>query len=148
MNRCRDQHRERRRDRRAAAAGMRARVRPGHRLTVIDVGPGGALVEVDRALRPGTRVEVHLETDTQRWAASARVVRCAVAAIDSEAGITYRAALAFIETCEWLREAPTPSGYPVRAPLTGGAAVPSAADGDALPRLRGEAWGAPAGISK
>ena len=125
---------------------MRARLRPGHRLTVIDVSPGGALVEVERALRPGTRVEVHLETDAQRRTVSARVVRCAVAAINS-AGITYRAALAFIETCEWLREGLTPAGYRVRAPLAGGAAL-SAADGDALPRLGDGGLGAPAGASK
>jgi hypothetical protein len=114
---------------------MRARVRPGHRLTVIDASPGGALVEVERALRPGTRVDVHLETDAQRGTVSARVVRCAVAAIDSEAGITYRAALAFIETCDWMREALTPAGHAVHASPTAPQPQPGAS-GDALPMFR------------
>jgi hypothetical protein len=126
---------------------MRARVRPGHRLTIIDVSPGGALVEVERALRPGAHVDVHLETDAQRWTVSARVVRCAVAAIDAEAGVTYRAALAFIESCEWMREALTPAGYLMRAPGTA-SGVPSTADGEALPRLRDGILSAPAGVFK
>lgn len=126
---------------------MRARVRPGHRLTLIDVSPGGALVEVERALRPGARVDVHLETDAQRWTVSARVVRCAVAAIDAEAGITYRAALAFIDSCEWMREALTPAGYLMRAPMAG-AAVSTTADGEALPSLRDGILSAPAGAFK
>jgi hypothetical protein len=114
---------------------MRARVRPGHRLTVIDVSPGGALVEMERALRPGTRVDVQLETDAQRGTVSARVVRCAVAAIHSEAGITYRAALAFLETCDWMREALTPAGHAVHAsPMA--TAAPPGAHGDALPQRR------------
>jgi hypothetical protein len=125
---------------------MRARVRPGHRLTVIDVSPGGALVEVERALRPGSRVDVHLETDLQHGTVSARVVRCAVAAIDS-AGITYRAALAFVETCDWMREVLTPAGYAVHAPLTE-IPAPAPTNGDALPRLRDELLAAPAGVSK
>lgn len=126
---------------------MRARVRPGHRLTVIDVSPGGALVEVERALRPGSRVDVHLETDAQHGTVSARVLRCAVAAIDSEAGITYRAALAFIETCDWMREALTPDGYRVHAPMAGTEPL-TAANGDPLPQRRDETVGAPAGVSE
>lgn len=112
---------------------MRARVRPGHHLTVIDVSPGGALVEVARPLRPGTHVDVHMETDAQGGLVSARVLRCAVAAIHSEAGITYRAALAFVGACDWVREALSAAGYAVHAPLPGTASLSNV---DELPRLQ------------
>jgi hypothetical protein len=81
-----------------------ARVRPGHRLVVIDLSPRGALVEAHRPLRPGSRVDVHLECDARRGLVAARVLRCSVAAIDAEAGVTYRAALAFNEICDWIRD--------------------------------------------
>lgn len=116
---------------------MRARFRTGHRLTVIDLSPRGALVEAQRALRPGSHVNLYLETDAQRGTVSARVVRCAVAAIDAEAGIMYRAALAFIETCEWVREALTPIGYAVHPTLAGSPAA-AAAHGDGIPACRSE----------
>jgi hypothetical protein len=125
---------------------MRARVRAGHRLTVIDMSPGGALVEVERALRPGSRVDVHLETDELHGTVSARVVRCAVVAIDSHAGITYRAALAFIETCDLVREALTHSGCAVHVPLSETSARRTS--GDALPALRDELPGTTAGAFK
>lgn len=135
MSRLRDRDCERRLEPRAAAAGMRALVRPGHRLIVIDLSPCGALVEARRALRPGSNVDLHLETDTRRGTVSARVVRCAVSAIDPEAGLTYRAALSFIDTCEWVREALTQRGYGMHAPLAG-STVPQPANGDGLPIVR------------
>jgi hypothetical protein len=101
---------ERRREARIAAGSVRARVRPGHRLVVLDVSAGGALVEAMCQLRPGSRVDVHLETDDQRQMVRARVTRCAVATIDPDVGITYRAALCFTERCEWVRETTTHAG--------------------------------------
>jgi PilZ domain-containing protein len=126
---------------------MRARVRPGHRVTVIDLSARGALVEAERALRPNSHVDVYLETDTQRRTVSAKVVRCAVAAIDSEAGITYRAGLSFIETCQWVREALTQTGYAVHGPR---AASPSfaAACVNGLPAAQDETPDAPVRGSK
>jgi hypothetical protein len=138
MNRHRERDSERRREPRAGGAGMRARVRPGHRVTVIDLSARGALIEAARALRPDSNVDVYLETDTQRRTVSARVVRCTVAAIDAEAGVTYRAALSFIESCEWVREALPKAGYWVHGPQTD-----SAANGDGLPATRDEPPGAP-----
>ena len=92
MNRCRDRERERRREERVRHSGLRARMRPGYRLIVIDVSTCGALVEAGRPLRPGSYVDLQLETDARRATVAARVVRCAVAAIHSESGVTYRAA--------------------------------------------------------
>jgi hypothetical protein len=88
---------------------MRARARPGHRLIVIDISSRGALVEAGRPLRPGSHLEVQLERDTHTVMIRARVVRCVVAALDAN-GVTYRAALAFSESCEWVREPSTPAG--------------------------------------
>jgi hypothetical protein len=98
-------HQERRREARLAARGVRARIQPGHRLVVIDVSSLGALVEGSIQLRPGSRVNVQLESDLRRQTLPARVLRCTVAMIDPKAGITYRAALSFGDRCEWVREA-------------------------------------------
>jgi hypothetical protein len=71
------------------------------------VSASGALVEAGCQLRPGSRVDVHLETDRDRQLVRASVMRCTVATIDPQAGITYRAALSFTDHCDWVREAAT-----------------------------------------
>jgi PilZ domain-containing protein len=71
---------------------------------VIDISSRGALVEALRPLRPGSHLELQLETDTSTALVRARVVRCIVAALDAN-GVTYRAGLSFSESCDWLREA-------------------------------------------
>ena len=137
MTRHRDRHSERRREERAAAIGLRARVRPGYRLIVIDLSACGALVEGGRALRPGSRVDVHLETDARRETVGARVVRCAVTAIDSEIGVTYRAGLAFNEVCDWVREMLTPDEYGIPCRVLA-APTMGPCGGDRLPEARTE----------
>jgi hypothetical protein len=129
---------DRRRENRVTGSAMRARMRPGYRLIIIDLSACGALVEAGRPLRPGSYVEVQLETDATRSTVAARVVRCAVAAIDAESGVTYRAALSFNDTCDWVREALTPEGHAVPGGAAG-EAPPAAAGGDRLPQTRGEA---------
>ena len=126
--------RERRRDHRTTGGRLCARIRAGHRLVVIDLSARGALVEGGRPLCPGARVDVHLESDTRRAMVAARVLRCSVAAIDAESGVTYRAALSFSDLCEWVREAVTPGGHDLHGDRGG---VPSAAGmaGDLLPAL-------------
>ena len=136
---------ERRREARVAGWGVRARVRPGHHLVVLDVSAGGALVEAACQLRPGSRIEVHLENEDRRDLIAARVTRCAVAAIDPQTGITYRAALCFAESCEWVRERTTPEGYAVHEALRGRPApsgrsearLPAGAAADAREETRG-----------
>lgn len=88
-------------------------MRPGHPLVVIDLSTCGALVEAARPLRPGSRVEVHLEHEHRRALLKARVTRCAVAALSAETGVTYRAALAFDEICDWVCECGTRDEYDV-----------------------------------
>ena len=101
---------ERRRERRAGGRGIRAKARPGHRLVVVDVSSRGALVEAARPLRPGAQLDVQIETDHRTALVRAEVVRCAVAALDA-AVVTYRAGLAFSETCDWVSEAATRDGH-------------------------------------
>jgi hypothetical protein len=103
-------HHDRRREARVIAIGIRARVRPGHALAVVDVSADGALVEGGCQLRPGSRIDVHLESDHERQLVRASVTRCTVATIDPHTGITYRAALCFTERCEWVRETTTHEG--------------------------------------
>ena len=147
MNRFRDRHMDRRREVRVAGTGLSARVRPGYRLIIIDLSCAGALVEARRPLRPGSCVDLHLESEARAAMVAARVVRCAVAAIDSESGVTYRAALCFNESCDWVREALTPEGYGI--PLeAAAAAVPPAGGGDGLPLARDEAMQTPTKGSK
>jgi hypothetical protein len=56
----------------------------------------------------------------------------ALAAIDSASGVTRRTALCFGENCEWVREAPTPEGYGVPAPIIGVSTV-AGGGGELLP---------------
>jgi PilZ domain-containing protein len=102
---------ERRRARRTIADGISARVRPGHRVLVVDVSAGGALFEAVRPFRPGADVEVQFERADQRLRIAATVVRCGVTAIDPERGPTYRAAVAFTGTFAWVREEGTLDGH-------------------------------------
>lgn len=104
---------ERRRANRTRGGGLAARVRPGHRVHVVDVSESGALLEAARPLRPGADVELQFERADRRIRLSATVVRCGVTAIHPDRGPTYRAAVAFSETFEWVREAATLDGHGV-----------------------------------
>jgi hypothetical protein len=102
---------ERRRAERSAAGGWAARVRPGHRVHVVDLSAGGALLEIPRPLRPGAGVEVQFEGSDRLVRVSGTVVRCGVSALDPNRGPTYRAAISFADTFEWAREGATHDGY-------------------------------------
>ena len=102
---------ERRRTQRTRAGGWAARVRPGHRVHIVDMSAGGALLEAPRPLRPGADVEVQFERSDRRVRMTGTVVRCGVSALDPDRGPTYRAAIAFNETFEFAREGMTQAGY-------------------------------------
>jgi PilZ domain. len=127
--------RERRQEVRVAGQGVRARVRLGHHLVIVDVSSRGALVEGQCRLRPGSRIEVQLESEVRREMVPAHVTRCMVAAIDEEGGVTYRAALSFTAACEWVREATTQAGYRLPAPMLPESPAPDD-DGDLIPGSR------------
>ena len=84
-----------------ARADARATLRPGCEVTLVDVSAAGALVDARRPLRPGARVHLQVSTASRRFAIDAHVLRCAVAALDPIAGITYRGALTFEHRIEW-----------------------------------------------
>jgi hypothetical protein len=89
------------------AEGVRATLRPGCSVCVVDLSPGGALVQGERPLRPGARVHVHVVTGVGTFTLTARVLRCAVWAIHPTDGATYRGALQFDSRCESFRELAT-----------------------------------------
>lgn len=78
-----------------AAPGSRATLRPGRVVSLVDLSAGGALVEGDRPLRPGGRVQLHLVTAAGTFLLYAHVLRCAVWALDDRTGAIYRGALRF-----------------------------------------------------
>jgi hypothetical protein len=102
---------ERRQAQRTKANGLSARVRPGHRVHVLNVSVGGALLEAARPLRPGSGVEVQFERPDGRLRVCGTVVRCGISALDPERGPTYAAAVSFNDTFDWAREEGTPRGY-------------------------------------
>jgi hypothetical protein len=137
MTRPREGHGDRRQQPRAPAGGIRARLRAGYRLLILDMSSGGALVEGRRPLPPGSHVDVQIEANGRRDIVTARVVRCAVSAIDAESGVTYRAALSFIKACDWVREVLTQGGYGLHGDRAGEA--PQAGhDGHRLPETPGD----------
>jgi hypothetical protein len=113
---------DRRADKRCTAAAMRvslATLRPGRHVRVIDLSPAGALVQTDRPLRPGSRVQIRLVLATITVSVAAHIVRCLVSAIHPEYGVTYRAALRFDERCTRLLDretSPQPGGIAARPP--------------------------------
>jgi hypothetical protein len=85
------------------------RIRPGHYAAVVDLSPGGVLIETSHRLRPGYRVELHMETRSRRATVRGRVLRCAVVQVRSSS-VCYRGAIGFEAHLPWLVE---DEGYPV-----------------------------------
>jgi c-di-GMP-binding flagellar brake protein YcgR len=92
---------------------VRATVRPGYIVTLVDVSAGGALLQGARPLRPGARVQLQVPAGACTVALFALVLRSVVWALSSDAGVTYRGALQFEMRSDWLREAVTRAGYAV-----------------------------------
>lgn len=107
---------ERRRDARfgdASVVGVRATLRPGCLVSVVDLSAGGALVEAPRPLRPGARVHLQVATARRTFAVAAHILRCAVWAVDPHHGVRYRGALRFDQPFDLLREPTTRDGSEV-----------------------------------
>jgi hypothetical protein len=81
----------------------RVTLRPGHRIAIVNISRGGALVDGTRPMRPGTRVLLQIETPGAALGLSALVVRCTVRAVTAE-GVVYRGALKFDDRRDWTRE--------------------------------------------
>jgi hypothetical protein len=78
----------------AADPVARLRLRAGRELAVVDLAPGGALVEAEGRLLPGTHVDVHVIGVDGRVLVRSRVVRAYVHRLSGDR-ILYRGALAF-----------------------------------------------------
>lgn len=90
-----------------AVAEVRATLRPGCRVALIDLHSAGALVEAPRPLRPGGQIQLLVTTVSDRYLVNARVVWCVVTSLSATGGVTYRGGLAFDEpvTWQWARAA-------------------------------------------
>jgi hypothetical protein len=80
-----------------------ARVRPGHHAAVLDVSAGGALIETEHRLLPGTAVELQMETSSRRASMKGRVLRCSVSGLQASS-IRYRGAIGFDRQLSWFPE--------------------------------------------
>jgi hypothetical protein len=123
-----------------AIAGTQAILRPGYAVSLIDLSPGGALIQGPRPLRPGARVHLQLLTGTRRIGIAAHVLRCAVASLDSRQGVQYRGALRFDHRCDVLWEENTLDGYllPAQQPIVSNSNGDSLPEGQAPPATRAD----------
>lgn len=113
--------------------GVRAVLRPGHPVDVVNLSAGGALIAGMRPLRPGSRVFLQLTIGGQTGGRASQVVRCAVASLTGREGVQYSSALRFDERWDSLWERCTLDGY--RLPR--GAERREPLDGHSLPGLAG-----------
>lgn len=86
-----------------------ARLIPGRSVDVINLSPGGALIETAYRLLPGAPVELQLAGPSIFERVRGHVVRSHVAVLDRERGIRYRGALVFEKQLPLEREEPVTS---------------------------------------
>jgi hypothetical protein len=91
---------------RASVPEVRATLRPGCLVSVVDLSAGGALVEAPRPLRPGARVHLQMVVGPRTFSLGAHILRCFVWDIDPHHGVRYRGALRFDQPCELVGEPP------------------------------------------
>lgn len=82
---------------------VRATLRPGCMVMIVNLSAGGALLEAVRPLRPGARVYLQLVTQVRTLVVAAHVLRCTVWVLDRVTGPTYRGALKFEQRCDPFR---------------------------------------------
>jgi hypothetical protein len=77
---------------------LRATVRPGNPIALVNLALGGALVHSTRPLRPGARIHMHITGGTHVVRAAGHVLRCGVARLSAD-GVVYVGALKFDNHC-------------------------------------------------
>lgn len=85
------------------------RLRPGRPAQIVDVSPGGALIETECRMLPGMHVELQLGAPVPLYKVKGRILRCHVSLLDRER-IRYRGALAFEEHLAFGRGINGPDG--------------------------------------
>ena len=108
---------------------VRATLRPGCVVALVDVSGGGALVEGPRPMRPGARVHLQVATAARTFSIEAQVTRCSVWIVDPVDGVRYRGALRFERRIDWVWGDLSRRGYQVPE-SAGPLGVPA---GNALP---------------
>lgn len=88
---------------------LRATLRPGTLVVLIDISARGALVQAARPLRPGARVHLQVLTPARRFSTVATVLRCMVWSLVGDNGVIYRGAIKFDHAVEWAWAAPRDS---------------------------------------
>ncbi len=72
-----------------------ARVWPGRDVSVVNLSPGGALIEGEARLIPGMHIELQLAHPGGRVLVGGRVLRCYVSSLTPAGGVWYRGAVMF-----------------------------------------------------
>jgi hypothetical protein len=80
-------------------AHLRATLRPGNAVALLNLASGGALVHSARPLRPGTAIHVQILGGPHAVRIGGRVLRCGVAVISAD-GVLYAGALKFDTACD------------------------------------------------
>jgi len=73
-----------------------AYVRPGREVQVLELSPGGALIEGRARLRPESQIDLRLSVDGRAIHVRGRVVRCYVSALTEDV-VSYQAGIAFVD---------------------------------------------------
>ena len=79
---------------------LRATLRPGNAVLLVNLARGGALVHSKRPLPPGGRVHLQITGGSQPVRISGLVLRCSVASLCAREGALYSGALRFDSPCE------------------------------------------------
>jgi len=99
---------------------LRAQVRPGLDVVLLDISARGARLETKHRLLPGAYVDVLLSGPTETTVVRGQVLRCVVACL-RPCGVAYRGAIVFEPTVPWLAEVgvePCNAGYGTRVEMT------------------------------
>jgi hypothetical protein len=98
MDRALDDRRREARFEAALLVHLRATLRPGNLIALVNLAAGGALVHSMRPLRPGARIHMHITGGTHVVRAAGHVLRCGVARLSAD-GVVYVGALKFDGHC-------------------------------------------------
>ena len=80
---------------------IRATLRPGCDVSLVDVCAKGARVQAPKPLRPGSRIHLQVMVAARRLVVSGHVLRCMVWRLEPGSGAVYQGALRFDQAVDW-----------------------------------------------